>query len=363
MSIRKKNDLRRVGAFRVSRQKVPILVPFKITGEALPTADPVFIQIEDQSGTCGLGEASAFPILTGDDPASAELAAQEICESLLNLTTDEALQRLDAEREACLSSTAWVGVESALLDLKARQTGITLGAIFGPTKRSSFTTDITLPALDASDVEDFWKKVESKRFPVVKVKVTGNVGEDCDRIRSLLKVAPPHVQISLDGNQGYSKDSAQRLLRELASLVTPLCFEQPLPMDDLRGSAELARSCPVPICLDESVKTVQDVEKIAREKIAPAINLKIMKSGVRETWNMMVKGERLGIRMMIGGMLESEVAMGVSLQLLGSGPAVEWIDLDTPFFFLERPTPESPWHKDCAELTLPSGPGHGLQLV
>ena len=364
MTSGKKNTAERIVTARVHKRSIPIIVPFKITGESLATADPVFIELEDEKGRVGLGEASSFPVLTGDSPPRAAAVAKDLCESLTDLSVDGALQRLDAERGDWwrLSSTAWVGVESALLDLKARQQGISLGALFGSPRKNDFVTDITLPALSAKDVAHFWAEVQAMSFPVVKIKVTGNLGEDCDRVRALVAVTPKSVQISFDGNQGYSKDGALKLLRELAPLVTPVCFEQPVPMDDLKSAADLSRSSPVPICLDESVKTTADVVQIAANKIAAGFNLKIMKSGVRETWNMMTAGRQYGLRMMIGGMLESEIAMGVSLQLLGSGPDVEWIDLDTPFFFRERPTPHSPWHAGRSELRLPSGMGHGLHL-
>ena len=63
---------------------------------------------------------------------------------------------------------------------------------------------------------------------------------------------------------------------------------------------------------------------------------------------------------MIGGMLESEIAMGTSLQLACGLGGIQHFDLDTPFFFKKFVCEESPWHRGRAELIRPSGPGHGL---
>lgn len=87
-----------------------------------------------------------------------------------------------------------------------------------------------------------------------------------------------------------------------------------------------------------------------------------MKSGIAETAQIITIAQAANIGLMIGGMLESEIAMGTSLQLaLGVG-GIEHFDLDTPFFFKNLVCTDSPWHAGKAELRRSDLPGNGLSL-
>ena len=103
--------------------------------------------------------------------------------------------------------------------------------------------------------------------------------------------------------------------------------------------------------------------RAVRDKTARIINLKIMKSGVREAQRIWSVARGGGVSLMIGGMLESEVAMGTSLQLAAGAGGIEFFDLDTPFFLQERTTKQSPWHAQSATLVTPFTLGHGMELL
>jgi len=349
----------------IQPRQLPIIVPFAISGDALTEATPVFVQLRDERGNTGLGECSPFPSLTGDTQHVAREVAQETIHLIRGLDPLRALELLHGHRSEIVnrSITAFVGVETALLDLHARQLGIPLTMLFGVATRSAVESDITLPVMPTTEVDRFWTSVRDIGFRVVKVKVKGNLSHDLDTIHELERVASPGIRISLDGNQGYELDNAVRLIDRLRDQrIVPLCFEQPLAADDLDGLAKLSARIPIPVCLDESVKCTADLINIRDKRVATAINLKIMKSGVIETLNMARVAKALGIRLMIGGMLETEVAMGVSLAIACGTDAIEWIDLDTPFFLRELPTVESPWHGRNAELTPRWKAGHGMDL-
>lgn len=86
------------------------------------------------------------------------------------------------------------------------------------------------------------------------------------------------------------------------------------------------------MCADESVKTLSDAIKIINEKCAQMFNLKFMKSGVRESLLIAEVARQCSIGLMIGGMVESEIAMTASLHAVCGTGVIRWCDLDTPFF-------------------------------
>lgn len=352
--------------FKVQPLESALHLPFNISKGAVETAANVLITLGDEAGEVGLGEAAPFPVLTGDTQEIVLSAAEEMCRQLNGLTPAAGLERLHNElwQSFSYAPSGRTGVEMALWDLHSRQMKCPLWMLWGRAGLKSAVTDITLPCLPASDVGRFWSHYHNHKFPYVKVKVGGgSLADDVDRVVELMNCAGQETQISLDGNQGFHVDSAKRLVFELKSRkIEPLFFEQPLPEDDFNGMARLTEVLPIPVCADETVKTLADAIKVIGEKCAHMINLKFMKSGIRESLLIAEVARRHQIPLMIGGMVESEIAMTASLHAVCGTGAIRWCDLDTPFFLQKRVTVTSPYHEQNAELRLPSSYGLGLTL-
>jgi L-Ala-D/L-Glu epimerase len=343
-----------------------IHVPFAISSETLDQMNFILVQITDELGVTGIGEASPFPTITGDNVHGVLPATEEILGQLKEMTPLSALRYLRTIREETFisSPSAYVGVEMALWDLYGKQLGLPLAGIWGGRMYDKVTTDITMPIMTPSTVADFWTLYKNHDFEVIKIKVSGNVSDDLDMIEALFKVVSRSTQVTIDGNQGYRLDEAKSLLNRLGDLGTiPLFFEQPLPADDWDGHKNLQDSTGIPVCLDETVVTPEDAIRVVRDKTASMINLKIMKSGIEETSRIIAIARSAGVALMIGGMLESEIAMGCSLQLACGFGGIQHFDLDTPFFLKQFVCQDSPWHANSAVLVRPSTPGLGLTIA
>ena len=350
---------------RVIPYLIPVHVPFAIATQTLPCAEGCFVQISNAHGEVGLGEAAPFPVLTQDDAAAAERHARELLEILQGLGAGAALTKLESLRPESFrrSRTAYVGVESALWDLLAKEQKVPLAQLWGTHGGTSLTTDITLPIMAPANIARFWDKFKDHNFPVVKIKVSGRVQDDLELVLATRSNIDPKIRITLDGNQGVHVDSARALVDALMRHdVRPDFFEQPLAAKDHKGLAKLSECLPIPVCVDETVETAEDAATVARERLASIINLKIMKSSIAETRAIIGVAQKAGLQLMIGGMLETEVAMGVSLQLSCGTGAVTYVDLDTPFFMTQPSTEVSPWAERSARLVCPTNPGHGMSL-
>jgi o-succinylbenzoate synthase len=353
-------------AASLSVRRIPIHVPFAIATETLPCAQLVLVTLSDGEGRVGVGECSPFPGLTGDTIESAERVARQLVDEVRGMAPAAALEALAVRRDEVFaaSRTAYVGVETALWDLHARQLRVPLAALWGTAFGESVETDITLPIMPPAAVGAFWERYGGHGFRTVKVKVGGDLGTDLELVHALVRRLPEGTRITLDGNQGYQLHAARALVEQLvAAGIEPLFFEQPLPADDWRGLAALSATCAVPICLDETVASAEAALRAVHERTARIINLKIMKAGIGETLRIAQIAKAGGLELMIGGMLESEIAMGVSLQLAAGTGLVDYADLDTPFFFAEPVAVDSPWAARSATLVCPRGPGHGMTLV
>lgn len=357
-------------SIRCSLHTYPIVVPFSIALESLPVAKIVIVQCMDANGLVGYGEAAPFPSLTYDTTDSALASLDDIKTTILGFAPSKALTALKENSAVWRknSVTAYCGIESALLDLQAKQKGIPLSQFYGGANVKNVETDITLPIMPVEKVKEFFDLFSRYGFRTVKIKVSGNVSHDLDLIHAVLNQVSKGTVITLDGNQGFQVAQAKALIAELQRHeIYPDFFEQPLNENDWAGVWDLAKTSDIVICLDESVRTGRDLKKVINEAGSLLnrimINLKIMKSGIFETLDLIDIAIDAGIPMMIGGMLESDIAMTHSLQIACGRGGVKFFDLDTPFFFKTSPAIASPWTKKSSVLVLPTAPGLGIDLV
>jgi L-alanine-DL-glutamate epimerase-like enolase superfamily enzyme len=342
-------------------------LPFHISQGSVEQLENVLLVLQDAEGKESLGEAAPFPVLTGDTQQTALVACRQLLGELVGMTPEAALLRLYDTLWPAFGKTptALAGVEIALWDLHAQQQGVPLAKLWGSASWEGAETDITLPCLSAAEVTTFHRHFAPYEFPFFKVKVGGGaVADDVARVMALRSCVGPGLRLSLDGNQGLTESQAETLIATLAGYdIQPLFFEQPLAAEDLRGMARLGARLPIPICADESVCSVADVQRVIELGAARMVNLKFMKSGVRESLRMAELAARSHLSLMIGGMVESEIAMTASLHAVCGTGLISVCDLDTPFFLTERFTHHSPYHGHSAKLKLPTGNGLGLTIL
>lgn len=167
----------------------------------------------------------------------------------------------------------------------------------------------------------------------------------------------------LDANTGYSVNETLDFLAELRKVsIVPDLLEQPLAREDWDGMGQLTREAGVPIAADESCRSLRDAERIISEGLAQVINIKLAKCGVAEALDIAAVARANNIGLMIGGMVETRIAMGFSAHFAAGLGGFEWIDLDTPLLLADDPviggyTAEGPTYKlDTGDF------GHGGRL-
>ena len=100
------------------------------------------------------------------------------------------------------------------------------------------------------------------------------------------------------------------------------------------------------VAIDESVTCADDVTAAKRRGAADAVNVKIMKSGIFEALAIVERAKAEGLLKMIGGMVETRLAMGTSACIAAGVGGFAFIDLDTPLFLAEDPFDLGERHQD-----------------
>jgi L-alanine-DL-glutamate epimerase-like enolase superfamily enzyme len=142
----------------------------------------------------------------------------------------------------------------------------------------------------------------------------------------------------LDANGGFSVDEALALSAALTSRGIRIAqFEQPIAPGSWEALGEVRAKTGLRIALDESVSCASDVDAAVRHRAADAVNVKIMKSGIHEAVAIVRAAERAGIDRMIGGLVETRLAMGTSACIAAGLGGFLVVDLDTPLFLAGDP--------------------------
>lgn len=225
-------------------------------------------------------------------------------------------------------SPAASAFEAALAAAVADGRGVPLRALYGGAL-TTLETDITVSAwTDEARIREAAREARAEGFTLYKVKVGGRFEDDLARVRAV-RLEAPEARVLLDGNQGLSPDGALRLVDACLKGGPVVLLEQPLPKADLKKMPALARRCPVPIALDESVQTPEDAVRAADLAACGAINVKAAKSGLARSLKIAAVARAAGMKLMIGCMTETAAGLSASVALAMGTGFFEFVDLDS----------------------------------
>jgi len=324
-----------ISNFSVNILKKELICPFRTALGEHKTLENILFTLELDSGIKGYGEAGIATHITGETKEETINNLKIFGRSLTGRNIYDYLY-ISSEINNSLfhNKSAVAAIEMALLDALTKEMKIPLWNFFGPSAKK-LATDITIVISDLAETEETIKKFYQQGFRAFKVKIGKNIDLDFKRVRIVKKTAR-NSKIYLDANQGYTADEALYFLKLLKKVnITPDLIEQPVKKDNWEGLSKITRNSKVPVCADESVGTVSECIKAIKEKAVSAINIKLMKSGLIRAREIAQLAHHAGLNLMIGGMLESSLAMTASAHLAAGLGFFKYIDLDTPFFLKE----------------------------
>ncbi len=352
-----------VRSVRVAPLDIRLLAPFGISGGALEAAANVLVAVELSDGTRGYGEAAPFPAYNGETQSAALALLSRAAEWLPGRDAAD-WRGIAADvraRAGTACGSALCALETALLDAITRREGIPLWRFFGGAG-TELETDMTVTTGTPDEAREAARLIRRRGIRMIKAKVGGPGGPDADlaRISAVLE-ASPDSPLVLDGNAGMSRASASQLVQGLTSRgISPVLLEQWLPKDDLAGMRALGEESGWTVAADESVSSAADARLVARERAARVFNIKLMKAGVSEAMEIVSIARREGIGLMIGGNVESILAMTMSACFASGLGGFRYADLDTPLFLAENPF-EGGFTLEGSRISVAHiGAGHGV---
>lgn len=305
------------------------MVPFTIATGTMESAQNLFIRIHTSEGITGIGECSAFPMIAGETQATCFEMAKDFAALWKNKPANDIVARL-AELDLFTAGnyTAKSAFDLALYDIAAKAANQPLYQYLGGKKKlieSDLTIGIDKPEKMAAIAVQF----KEKSVNIIKVKLGKEPKEDVERIRQIRQAVGNKMKLRIDANQGWTYDEAVFALTALAEFDIQFC-EQPMRKWNDELLPALCGISPIPLMADESVFTHHDAERIIRNKACAYINIKFAKSGgIHEAKLINKVAEENNIACMMGGMLESRVALTAKVHFAMAHDNIKFYDLDT----------------------------------
>ena len=292
------------------KQKLPTL--FKTSYGVNTHKNCILISVHTQ-GLVGWGEcvASEHPSYSYETVKTARHILEDFLIPITmqcDLDTVDDLPDFSSIRGHFIAKAA---LENALWDLLAKSQDVSLSQIIGGVKTKveigcSIGIQKDIPTLldkVAIRLDDGYKRIKIKIKP----------GSDIEPVRAI-REHYPDIQLMVDANSAYSLADTP-LFQEL-DLFNLLMIEQPLAHDDIIDHAKLQTIINTPICLDESLYSVQQAQRAIDLQAGRIVNMKVGRvGGFRHALQIHDMMQTAGWQMWCGGMFETPIGRVVNLHL------------------------------------------------
>ena len=201
-------------------------------------------------------------------------------------------------------------VEMAVTDLWLRHQYRSLAAYIGAI-RTRIQAGVVMGLYDSqADLERMTEYFLSLGYTRLKVKIAP--GRDIDVVRTVRNKVGKDFTLQVDANGAYKVNDIAHLA-QLDEFGLQF-IEQPFAADAISDHAQLASSIATPVCLDESIVTMADLEAAINAKACSFVNIKPSRVGsIFTAVKMYERSHEAGLTPWCGGMLESGVGRAALL--------------------------------------------------
>jgi L-alanine-DL-glutamate epimerase-like enolase superfamily enzyme len=288
----------KIREIEVRQLKLPLVKPYRVSFRTYTEFEPIVVEMRSEDGASGFGEAYVPAGSTRETTESAWAFCTEQAAALVGRSSEEARSRIDTEVAA--SPFAACAMLTALAVLERHPSLVT---------RERAHVPLLVP-ISGRTSEAIAEEVESRfreGYRTFKVKVGWEVADDLARVRSVQQAVAGRGVITMDANRGYDREKGLAFARGLDPRDIAL-FEQPCEADEWDANAAIARACPVPLMLDESIRSEADIDRAAGMENVGLVKLKLKRvGGVDRALSAMTRARNAGLDICLGDGVATEL--------------------------------------------------------
>jgi muconate cycloisomerase len=338
-----------------------------VAGDPSALSHRVLVKLTTESGVAGWGESTPTPRWTYE---TSETIVTTLRNYLAPAVAGIEVWNFDALHRAMErainpgvtsgSPLAKSAIDVAAHDALGRALNVPVHQLLGGCRRTRFDLTWMISVQSPDEVERVVAEGLAAGYTTFDAKL-GMHGERGDiELLQRARKAVADKSLQVDANRAYRVDAALRQARRFEDLGVAL-FEQPLNGFNLSGYRRLCAASPVPIGIDESLRSVADLLEYAR---ADAIGVAVAKvqrnGGLYRSRQLCEAAEAAGLELSLSGLTETDLGLAAALHLAAAfdinplalnGPQY----IDTPFLR------ERVW-RGGGQVLLPTGAGLGVEI-
>jgi O-succinylbenzoate synthase len=296
--------------------QLPLTEPFRISSGIQTVRRILLLELEDADGASVWSECVA-PEEPNYGPETIDTAwfalEQWVAPRVLGRSfadPAEVFPALQLDLRGHLMAKA--AVEMAMWALDAERLGVPLSRRLGGTRKCiEVGISLGIQPSPAALVERAARAVEAG-YRKIKLKI--QPGADVAYVQAVREALGPAAPLMADANNAYTLDDVGSLLA--LDQLGLMMIEQPLAWDDLGRHAQLQRRLRTPLCLDESITSIERAEEMVALGSGRIINIKPGRvGGFGPSLAIHEFCTRSGIPVWCGGMLESGIGRAYNVAL------------------------------------------------
>lgn len=345
---------------------LPTIRPHKLSVATMNGQTLMLVKILCSDGVTGVGEGTTIGGLAygGESPEGMKLAIDTYFAPLMIGQDASRVQALMARIGKMVKDNRFAksAVETALLDALGKRVGLPISELLGGRRRERLPVAWTLASGDtARDIAEAEQMLDLRRHRIFKLKIGAKgLHQDIAHVAEIKRALGDRAAVRVDVNMAWSETEAALGMAALADAGCEL-VEQPVA--SATALSRLARRFPVALMADESLTGPESAFEIARVHGADVFAIKIEQNGgLFNAQRTAAIADAAGIGLYGGTMLEGAVGTIASAHLFATFPHLQWgTELFGPLLLTEEIL-RAPLDYSDFELTVPGGPGLGLEL-
>ena len=239
--------------FSVTPYDLPLVVPFTTAHATVARRRGLLVALADDNHI-GYGEVAPMP---GWTPIGVEQANAMLRRAIA--TVEEGRDFAEVLDELETAPEVRAGLSGAAADLAAHRQGLPLARSLDADSLETVAVNAVVGFGSPRQTVDAGLDAIQRGFSVIKMKV-GVAAPDIDieRVAMMRTAVGTNVELRLDANGAWDAPTAQRVLESIAVFGIAFCEE---PVAGIDAIAELGVTSPIPLAIDESARTVEDVAR------------------------------------------------------------------------------------------------------
>ncbi|MBR9988804.1 MAG: o-succinylbenzoate synthase [Gemmatimonadetes bacterium] len=343
--------------------RLPLKEPFRISSGAVTERRILLVRIVDADGCTAWAEcvAGEQPNYSADTVDTSWLAlSQWFGPRLLGTQVDRA-----TEVDALLAKgvhghrMARATLEMAMWGLQAKRSGIPLSQLLGGT-RADLEVGISIGIQDSpAALVERARAALASGYRRIKMKI--EPGSDVEHVAAVRSALGPAAPLMVDANNAYSLDDTATLQR--LDDFDLMMIEQPLDHEDIVRHAALQRVLRTPLCLDESITSLDRAHDMITLRAGRIVNIKPGRvGGLSAAIAIHDLCESHAIPVWCGGMLESGIGRAYNVALASLPNFSIAGDISPSARYWERDIVSPEWTMTDGMMSVPSAPGIGVSV-